>query len=289
MKNKLTILFLFCCAVIVNAQVPNKISYQAVIRNSNNELVKNTQIGMRISILQGSVNGTAVYVETQNPATNGNGLISVQFGGKTGFDAIDWSSGLYFLKTEVDINGGVNYTIEGVSQLLSVPFAFYAKTSGSSLPGPKGDTGAIPGHEWDGTSLRFENPNGSWDNYVDLKGPQGATGAAGAVGPQGPAGQPGAAGPQGTAGQTGATGPQGPAGPQGPQGIQGATGPQGPAGSDITYPTFAVCGNNTISCSCSGGTLISKINGPCTVTSSTGSCSGSVGSTGTGSCCVCRP
>ncbi|MFZ2323076.1 MAG: hypothetical protein WAV89_05190, partial [Ignavibacteriaceae bacterium] len=67
----------------VFAQSPEKISCQAVIRNSSNALVTKTQIGMQISILQGSASGTAVYVETQEPTTNANGLVSVEIGNGT--------------------------------------------------------------------------------------------------------------------------------------------------------------------------------------------------------------
>lgn len=50
------------------------------------------------------------------------------------------------------------------------------------LPGVKGDTGLKgdkPAHNWSGTSLRFENPNGSYGSYVNLRGPQGAPGIPG--------------------------------------------------------------------------------------------------------------
>jgi hypothetical protein len=175
MKNKLTILFVFCCAALLNAQVPAQFSYQAVFRNSAGEPLRNTQIGMRISILQGSATGTVVYTEIQNPTTNDGGLISIQYGEGEGFDTIDWSNGAYFLKTEADLSGGANYTIEGTSQILAVPYAIYAKTSGSSIPGPKGETGSMPGYEWDGTFIRFENLDGTWGEFVDLKGEIGST------------------------------------------------------------------------------------------------------------------
>lgn len=123
------------------AQAPETMSYQAVIRNSSNQLVTNQAVGIKISILQGSVSGTSVYTETQTTNTNANGLVYIEIGGRTGFDAIDWASGPYFIKTETDPAGGTNYTISGTSQLLSVPYALYSKTSGSSLPGPKGDKG----------------------------------------------------------------------------------------------------------------------------------------------------
>jgi len=112
------------------AQAPEKMSYQAVIRGANNALVTNQQIGMQISILQGS---TAVYEETQTLTSNPNGLVSLEIGKGTIvsgiFSSIDWSADMYFIKIETDPTGGTNYTITGTSQLLSVPYALYAKTS----------------------------------------------------------------------------------------------------------------------------------------------------------------
>ncbi len=114
----------------VFAQSPQKMSYQAVIRDAGNVLVTSHAVGMRISILQGSVSGTVVYTETQTPTTNANGLVTIEIGVGTGFDAINWASGPYFIKTETDPTGGTNYTaIVGTSQLLSVPYAMFSKTS----------------------------------------------------------------------------------------------------------------------------------------------------------------
>jgi len=126
-------LFTFLAAVILTAtlwaQSPEKMSYQAVIRNSSDALVTNTQIGMEINIRQGSPTGTVVYTETQTPTTNANGLVSFEIGGGAGFNTIDWANGLYFIETKTDISGGTNYTITGASQLLSVPYALHAKTA----------------------------------------------------------------------------------------------------------------------------------------------------------------
>ncbi|CAI8182503.1 MAG: Uncharacterised protein [Formosa sp. Hel1_33_131] len=116
----------------LQAQSPEKMSYQAVIRNSSDVLVTSQAVGMQLSILQGSATGTAVYVETQTPDTNSNGLVSLEIGiGTTtdDFSTIDWSAGPYFIKTETDLAGGTNYTITGTSQLLSVPYALHAKTA----------------------------------------------------------------------------------------------------------------------------------------------------------------
>jgi len=120
------------------AQAPEKMSYQAVIRKSNGDLVINKNVSIRISILQGSGTGTAVYSETHAPTTNANGLVSLAIGtgtGKTGiFSAINWgSSGPYFIKTETDPDGGTSYTISGTTELLSVPYALYAKSSGNGM------------------------------------------------------------------------------------------------------------------------------------------------------------
>ncbi len=119
----------------VFAQAPNKMSYQAVIRNNSNALVTNQSVGMRISILQGSESGTVVYAETQTSTTNANGLVSIEIGGGTvelgNFSTINWANGTYFVKTETDPIGGTSYSITVTNQLLSVPYALHAKTATS--------------------------------------------------------------------------------------------------------------------------------------------------------------
>jgi hypothetical protein len=100
---------------------------------------------MRISILQTSPIGKAVYTEKQTPTTNANGLISVEIGGGSvlagNFASINWTAGPYFVKTEVDPSGGSNYSIIGTSQLLSVPYALHAKTADSLVGGIKDSDG----------------------------------------------------------------------------------------------------------------------------------------------------
>ena len=134
MKKLITILTLLLINLLLVAftpPVPEKISYQAVIRNSSNALVSNQAVGIKVSILQGSATGTVVYAETQTPTTNDNGLITIAIG--TGavvsgsFSGIDWSAGPYFIKTETDPSGGTSYSITSTSELLSVPYALYAK------------------------------------------------------------------------------------------------------------------------------------------------------------------
>jgi hypothetical protein len=178
MKRNYTLLLFLLATVSILAQTPEKMSYQVVLRDASNTLLTNQEVGMQISILQTTITGTAVYIETQIATTNINGLVSIAIGSGTSsnnFSAIDWSAGPFFIKTETDPSGGSSYTITGTSQIMSVPFALYAKTSGSSTPGPQGAQGPAG----------IDGANG---------------GATGATGAQGPAGSDGAQGPAGIAG-----------------------------------------------------------------------------------------
>ena len=137
--------------VVAMAQAPEKLTYQAVVRSANNALVTNTLVGVRVSILQGSATGNGVYVETQIPSANANGLITLNIGDGNAifgtFGDIDWSVGPYFLKTEIDPTGGNSYSVTSTQQLLSVPYALYAKEAGNSFSGDYNDltnTPAIP-------------------------------------------------------------------------------------------------------------------------------------------------
>jgi hypothetical protein len=168
----------------VFAQAPQKMSYQAVIRNSSNALITSTPVGMKISILQGSSIGTAVYVEAQTVSTNANGLVSLEIGTGTvitgTFSAINWSAGPYFIKTETDPTGGTAFTIAGTNELMSVPYALFSANGTPGPQGPIGLTGAV--------------------GATGAQGPIGLTGAVGATGAQGPIGLTGATGAAGTNG-----------------------------------------------------------------------------------------
>lgn len=142
MKRLILILSAISLATAVCAQFPEKISYQAVVRNAAGKLIQNSPVGIRITVLQGSSTGTEVYSETHQENTNVNGLVTIQIGGGAtsgDFSSIDWSSGPFFLKSETDPAGGTNYTITGVSQLLSVPYALHAKTAENGFSGDYND------------------------------------------------------------------------------------------------------------------------------------------------------
>jgi hypothetical protein len=135
MKRIFTIAAALLMTASVWAQAPEKMSYQAVVRDAGNALVTSQAVGMQISILKGGDEGTPVYVETQTPSTNANGLVSLEIGTGTlvsgDFTTIDWANDTYFIKTETDPTGGTSYTITGTSQLMSVPYALHAKTAES--------------------------------------------------------------------------------------------------------------------------------------------------------------
>ncbi|MEM6719823.1 MAG: hypothetical protein AAF611_10930 [Bacteroidota bacterium] len=163
-KTILSLLTLFI-TLSAFAQAPELINYQAIIRSADGNLVLDSPIGMQISILQTSATGSAVYTETHTTTTNANGLVTIMIGGGTSaddFSAIDWSNGPYFIKTETDIAGGTNYTITGTSQLLSVPYALYAK-NGTKF------TETNEGLEYDGGNITLTQPGAT----IKLTSPNG--------------------------------------------------------------------------------------------------------------------
>lgn len=164
------------------SQAPEKMSYQAIIRNGSGQILGNQSIAVKVSVLQGSPAGAEIYAERLTGNTNTNGLVSLEIGTGTvitgTFASINWSSGSYYLKTETDPDGGTNYTITGTSQLLSVPYALYAKSAGNS-----GGTFTIPytntvnnastlfslTNDGDGTSLEGNN-NTTISNIAAVRG-----------------------------------------------------------------------------------------------------------------------
>jgi hypothetical protein len=187
--KQIVIGMLLACSTLLVAQTnaPNGINYQAIARNQNGSVYVNQNVSVRISILSGSAQGTLLYSETHTAQTNVFGLFNLAIGRGAAtagnFDNIPWSSANQFVKVEVDIAGGTNYTDIGTNELLSVPYAFYAQAAG----------------------------NGG-----------GGSGEQGPPGPQGNVGPQGEVGPQGAQGETGPVGPQGPQGETGPAGINGS-------------------------------------------------------------------
>jgi len=259
LSNVFFLIFSLLFIGVALGQAPQKMSYQAVIRDAEDNLMRNAPIGIQIQILEGSTFGSSVYVESQKVSTNDNGLVSLVIGEGTvlfgDFTEIDWADGPYFVETEVDPTGGENYTLTGTSELLSVPYALYAASGGE--PGPEGPQGPQGPKGEDGKSVNIlgsldspaDLPNdgdsgdawliqgelwvwtgNNWENVGNIQGPEGPEGPTGMTGPEGPQGPQGDEGPQGPIGMTGPEGPQGSIGMTGPEGPQGDEGPQGPIG-----------------------------------------------------------
>tara|TARA_B110000902_G_scaffold91157_1_gene108302 strand:- start:1002 stop:1952 length:951 start_codon:yes stop_codon:yes gene_type:complete len=113
-------------------QAPEGFKYQAVVRDAGNLILNNQAVGMQLTIQQGSIGGTAVYIETFSPTSNAYGLVNIEIGsGNTtdDFSTIDWSAGPYFIETAMDATGGISYVVMGTSQLVSVPYALHANTA----------------------------------------------------------------------------------------------------------------------------------------------------------------
>lgn len=249
----------------LNAQIFDALNYQAIAKDAAGDLVKNKVIGLSIKILENDMNGNTVYSESHTTETSSLGHFSVKIG--TGeitqglFTDVDWKGNLHFLNIGIDLEGGTNYKDVGTIQFLSVPYAYYSKTSNNQpfgLPGLPGATGPI-GDTGPAGPTGPQGPDGPigviclpWDGDI---GPPGLAGPVGPIGPQGPGGgiqgpigdpgPPGVSGsdvgemgdkgdqgPQGDIGPIGDKGPKGPTGPQGPStGTPGPAGPPGPAGS----------------------------------------------------------
>lgn len=159
MKKIITTVATILLVATMWAQAPEKMSYQAIIRNTSNNLVTNQGVGIQVSILKGGASGTAVFVETHNATTNINGLVTLEIGTGTlvsgDFTTIDWGADTYFIQTETDPTtaGGTNYTITGTTQLMSVPYALHAKTA-------ENVTGTVNYTETDPTFTAWDKSSG---------------------------------------------------------------------------------------------------------------------------------
>jgi len=179
MRYTFIILFLFLLNIEqFNAQAPPQgINYQAVIYDvegsampgvdAYNLILANLNLSIRFTIIAGSVVGDEVYSEIQNTTTDEYGMISVIIGQGNPetsalFEDIDWSTGLHFLKVEVDKSNAGNFTTLSISQFWSVPYVLWADGANN------------------GIQSLVENNNGTFtitygDGSVQLVGPLGWT------------------------------------------------------------------------------------------------------------------
>lgn len=156
------------------AQSPQALNYQAVARNTSGTVIQNHALGIKVSIHRNSASGPVSYCETHTPTTNDFGLFTLSIGTGTyvsgGFDTIHWGNNQYWLQIEMDPSGSSAYTDMGTSQLLSVPYALYSKTSGAvSETDPV--FLASPSYGITGTNISNWNTAFGWGNHSGLYTP----------------------------------------------------------------------------------------------------------------------
>ncbi len=176
MKKIYALLFLII-TITISAQAPQGFNYQATVRNNAGALIINKSVSFKFNIIPTSASGTAVYSESQTVTTDDVGQVSLVIGKgipNTGtFATIDWSTGTYFLG--IELNTGNGFVAMGTTQLLSVPYALYAKNSGNAIA-PGTANGQIlywNGTSWvtlnpgaNGTNLKLNNGLPVWENSV---------------------------------------------------------------------------------------------------------------------------
>ena len=134
MKRLFTASAFLIIGISIAAQVPGLFKYQAVVRDNAGNPIAGQDVGFRIDILKGSVDGSSVYAETHSVTTSMHGLVNLTIGAGTSADdlsAINWGDDEYFIQVSLDAAGGTDYELVGTSQLLSVPYALHAGTADS--------------------------------------------------------------------------------------------------------------------------------------------------------------
>ena len=153
--------YIFIAAMLVlvlsaKAQIPQQLNYQGIARNASGEPISTHVITVRLSIIDSASNGIVTYQETKTVSTNYVGLFTIVIGAPGGTNvigtiaSINWSTGKKYIKLEIDPNGGSNFSLVGMNQLQSVPFALAAEPVGpaagdftGSFPAPTIANGAV--------------------------------------------------------------------------------------------------------------------------------------------------
>lgn len=139
MKNifsSLLAILILLATNVAYAQAPMKLNYQGIARNSTGQPIASQNLGLRITIHDGTATGTTVYQETMSATTNAYGLYTASIGTGTvvsgTFAGIMWGSGDKYMQVEIDPAGGTTYSDMGTTQLLSVPYALYSANAGTA-------------------------------------------------------------------------------------------------------------------------------------------------------------
>jgi hypothetical protein len=273
--TRLLLVVLICSVSNLFGQAPQAINYQGIARDLTGNPLVNQAVGLQLTIHNTTSSGPVDYQETFTVTTNQFGLYTVQIGRGTPvsgtFSAIAWGTASHYLEVAMDPTGGNAYVAAGTSELISVPYALYAETSGTG--GPTGATGPAGANGAAGAT----GPAGAngVTGTVGATGPSGDPGIAGPVGPTGSAGANGATGAVGATGPSGDPGVAGPAGPMGPMGLMGPMGPAGAVGATGANGATGAAGAN----GATGATGVAGANGATGATGSAGA-NGATGATG---------
>ena len=127
MKKIFCLTVLSICVLGLMGQVPQKLSYQAVVRDSHNALVTNESATVKVNI--GDAAGeTTWYSESHNVTTNANGLISLMIGEGTNVSGqmkdVKWQNAA--IKTTIEVGGE---SIENTTLVTAIPYASYADSA----------------------------------------------------------------------------------------------------------------------------------------------------------------
>ena len=167
----LLIAFFFFTSQLAIAQSPEQFKYQAAARNSSGQVLSGQNVGIQVSIRSTSATGTIEYQETHTATTNDFGLFSLNIGTGTAtmgtFSAVNWGSDDYFLQIELDAAGGTSYTDMGTTQLLSVPYALYAKNVENKDDADADATNEIQMLSKAGSTVTLSNGGGTFTDDVD--------------------------------------------------------------------------------------------------------------------------
>ncbi|MCB0483171.1 MAG: fibrobacter succinogenes major paralogous domain-containing protein, partial [Flavobacteriales bacterium] len=142
-KNSLFFTFYFAALMLLEAQIPpSAFNYSAVARKPSGQPIATSTVGIQISIVKTTAQGSVEYSENHAVNTDQFGLFNLTVGGGAvqsgSMNTIDWSSDNYYLKVGMDTSGGTSFLTMGTTQLLSVPYALYAKSAGSIGSGAGG-------------------------------------------------------------------------------------------------------------------------------------------------------
>ena len=132
--KKIILLIALILITTVNAQAPQGFNYQATVRNSTGALIVNQNVNFKFNIMLNSQTSVPIFSETHYVPTDDLGQVNLVIGTGTPttgtFSSINWGNGTYYLG--IELNTGSGYVAMGTTQLLSVPYALYANSSGNS-------------------------------------------------------------------------------------------------------------------------------------------------------------